>query len=318
MAAGQPVVPNIPMQPGQGQGPGGFPVGQPGFLSPPIPKPTPIINPELAPPEPDALEIDPLALHRDVKITVKASERMRTRDGLKQAVPYLAQFIMSGPFLQELAQADMGVDFVEFARMQMDAVGLQEDYRIFVPLTDEQKQKRSQPSPDAQLKAQQAQQEAQTRIQIMDKKVQSDQQIAQINAMVKNKEISEESARHILQIMQQEQSDMANKPDPREKMMELQMKAQEHGMNLQHQQQKHQMDMIQAAQKHKLETAKAVQSHQLSIQQQHQQNQADAQTAHTKMVFDHLASKQKLRHTEEAHKKKVSLMKSQPTSKGKK
>lgn len=318
MAAGQPVIPGIPPGAQQGQGPTGFPVGQPGFIAPPAPEPNPVINPELAPPDPEALTIDPLVLHGDVKISVKGSDRMRTRQNLQQAVPFIGQIIMNGPVLEQLAQMNTTADFADFARMVIDATGLQNEYRIFRPLTPQEQQKRDQPSPDAQLKAQQAQQEQQTRTQLMQMKVQGEQAVAEINAAVKNKQITEESARHILGLLQQEQSDQMTKPDPREKMMELQIKAQEHGMNLQHQQQKHQLDMVQTLQKHKLDMAKSQQEHQLGIQQQQQQSQSDALAQRNKLVMDHIASKQKLRQSEEAHKKKVSLMRATPKPTAKK
>ncbi len=309
-----PGVPNIPMpQPGQGGGPSGFPTATPGFLAPTPQQPqAPVVNPELAPLQPEAGQIDPLVLQNPVKIKINASERMRTRDNLRQSAPFIAQFAMNGSFLQELAQANMTVDFVEFARLVMDAVGLQEDYRLFRTLSPEEAQKRSQPSPDAQLKMQQSQQADATRKEIMQMKMQGDQAIAQINAMLKDKEISEASARELLIIVQQEQADQANAPDPRQKIMELQMKAQEHGQSMQMEQQKHQMSMQQLVEKHRLELAKAQQTHQLGLATQAQQSMGDAHAQHNKLVMDHLASKQKLAHADEAHKKKVSLMKATP------
>lgn len=319
MAAGNPVIPTIPMpQPGQGSGPGGFPVAQPGFLAPAPPQPSAVINPELAPPDPNALSLDPLVLSRPIKINITASERMRTRASLQQSIPFIAQFAMNGPFLQELAQSNLTVDFVDFARMIMDSTGLQQDYRLFRDMTPQEQQQRQQPSPDTIAKGQQAQQEQQTRIQLMQMKVQSEQAVAQIQAMVKDKEISEESARHLLSIFQKEQSDAQNAPDPREKMLDMQLKAQEHTQNMQQMREKHQQDMQMQVQKHSLDLVKQHQSHQLDLQQQKQQVEADSHAAKTKMVFDHLNSRQKLQHQDEAHKKKLSLMKSQPKPAAKK
>jgi len=314
MGAPNPTVPNVPMpQPGQGgQGPGGFPVAQPGFLAPAPPQPSGVVNPELAPPDPDALTLDPLVLSRPIKITINASERMRTRGNLQQSIGFIAQFAMNGPFLQELAQSNLTVDFVDFARMIMDATGLQQDYRLFRDMTPQEQQQRQQPSPDTVAKGQQAQQELQTRMQLMQMKVQGEQAVAQIEAMVKDKAISEESARHLLTIFQKEKSDQMNAPDPREALMNLQLKAGEHAQNMQQMQQKHQQDMQMQAQRHVLDLTKAAQSHNLDLQQQRQQVQHDAHAAQTKMVFDHLANRQKLQQSEEAHKKKLSLMKATP------
>jgi hypothetical protein len=301
----------------QGQGPTGFPVGQPGFLGPAPAPQTPVINPALAPLESAASEIDPLALSGKVQIKVNASDRMRTRDNLRQSAPFIAQFLMNGPFLQELAQSNMAADFPEFFRLVMDATGLQNDYRLVRPQTPEEAQKRSQPSPDAQLKAQQAQQDQQTRMQLMQTKVQGEQTVAEINAAVKNKQISEESARHLMALLQKEEADNANKPDPREKLVELQAKAAEHGMNLQHQQQKHALDTQNQQQKHQMELAHGIQAHQLEMMKAHQQNQSDARSAHTKLVFDAMSNAQKLKQSSELHKKKLAE-KPRPASNAKK
>lgn len=295
---GAPAIPSLP-PPQQGtSGPMGFPTGQPGFLAPPPPQPTPIVQPELAPPDPEAMSIDPLVLNRPVKIRINASDRMRTRDRLQQSVPFLAQFIMNGPFLQELAQSNMTIDFPEFFRMVWDATGIQQDYRIARPLTPEEQQKRSQPSPDAQAAMQQAQLEAKTRTDIMQMKIGSDQQIAQLQAMVKNKEISEESARHILQIFGQEAADKAKQPDPRQVQLDLQASAAQHQQNLQQQQQKHALDLQHAQQKAQIQAQQGQQTHALDIHQKAQQGHVDtamkAKADMTKMVLDSMMAHQKL------------------------
>lgn len=315
MAAPNPAVPNIPLQPGQqGGGAGGFPTATPGFLAPAPPQPSTVINPELALPDPSALQIDPLALTRKVKITVNASDRMRTRDNLRQAAPFIAQFAMNGPFLQELAQSNMTVDFVDFARMIMDAVGLQQDYRIFRDMTPQEQQQRQQPSPDTVAKGQQQQQSDQIRTQLMQMKVQGEQAVAQIQAMVKDKQISEESARHLLQIFQQEQSDKASQPDPRQKLLDLQASAQTHQQQMQQAQQKHVQGLVQQSQKHKLDLLQSLQDHNVGQVQQHQEVQGDARASHMKMVMDAMANAQKLKQAQETHQKKLSLMKAQPTN----
>lgn len=306
MAASQPVIPGIPMGAPQGPGPTGFPVGQPGFLGPAPAQPTPVINPELAPPDPEALSVDPLIFSGKVKISVNASERMRTRDNLRQSAPFIAQFLMNGPFLQELAQSNMAADFPEFFRLVMDATGLQNDYRLVRPQTPEEAQKRSQPSPDAQLQAQLKQQDAQTRKELMQTKVQGEQTVAEIQAAVKNKQISEESARHLMALLQKEQADNANKPDPREKLLNLHTKATESQMGLQQMQQKHALATQNQQQLHNMDLVHTAQSHQLEMSKAREQNQSDARAAHTKLVFGAMEQAQKLRQQREMHKKRLS------------
>src|SRR6185503_19320325 len=128
-------------------------------------------------------------------------------------------------------------------------------------------------------------------------------------------QISEESARHLLALLQKEQADNANKPDPREKMMELRMKGQEHAMDLHHQQQKHQLDLQSQVQKHQMEMAHGAQAHQLEMHKSAQQNEAEKRSQHTKLVFDHLHSSQKLKQSQELHKKRLAEPSPKPAKK---
>lgn len=307
-----PGIPQLPA-PQQGtNGPMGFPTGQPGFLAPPPPQPTPTIYPERAPPEPEAAEIDPLVLNRPVKIRITASDRMRTRDKLQQTVPFLAQFIMNGPFLQELAASNMTIDFPEFFRMIWDATGNQQDYRIARALTPEELQKRSQPSPDAQLQMQQHQEELQTRKELMQMKVGGEQQVAQLNAMVKNKQISEESARHILQIFGQQDDAKMNAPDPRIQELELQANAAKHQQNLQHQEQKHRLDLSHAHQKAQVANRQGQDKHLLGLHQTKQKTDSDARSSMAKMVVDQAMAHQKLENMKAESAAKQKAMASQP------
>ena len=260
-----PLGPQIPGA--QGQGPTGYPVAQPGFMPPP-PPPGVGFDPEMTPPSQEVYQIDPLVLDRPVKIKIEGSSRMLARAGLQQLWPFIAQATLNGPFLQGLAQQGLTADFQEFMRMAQDAVGTTRLYKLFRQMTPQEQQARSQPSPDAQLKAQIAQQQDQVRLQIMDKKVQGDQLIAQIEAELKNKQIDEESARKILELIRGEHSDLITRPNPQQEMqmhqMDLQAKSQEHRMKLQHQQQEGQMKLQQQAHKMRLD---AVQAHMKTQQQ---------------------------------------------------
>lgn len=70
---------------------------------------------------------------------------------------------------------------------------------------------RQQPSPADRVKLQVAQQEQQTRQQIMQTKVQGQQALEQLRVMIKDKEIDEASARHILSLLQQENAGQAQR-----------------------------------------------------------------------------------------------------------
>ena len=206
---GQPLASPSPLgtpQPGTG-----YQLGQPGFTPPPPSVPTPGLDPELTTPVDDVYSIDPLVLDRPVRMRIEGSSRMLSRSALQQIWPFLAQAALNGPFLQGMAMQGMTVDFVEMIRMLEDASGTMRSYRIFRPMNQQEQQMRQMPSPDARVKLQLGQQEQQTRQQIMQTKVQGQQALEQLRAMVKDKEIDEASARHILSLLQQENSGQAQR-----------------------------------------------------------------------------------------------------------
>src|SRR5438552_191593 len=101
-ASGPPAGPSMPLSPLSS--PGLVQPGQPG--QPPL---APGQLPQLQPPPPygddqqqEVYEIDPQVLERPVRIRIDGASRMLTKDILSQVVPFLSQFILNGPLLQQL------------------------------------------------------------------------------------------------------------------------------------------------------------------------------------------------------------------------
>ncbi len=232
--------------------------------------------------------IDPLVLQKPVKIRIDGSSRMVSKDVLMQMVPFLAQFMFNGPFVSQLAQLGETPDYETFFKMLQDASGTTRMYPLLKPLTPEQQQRLSTPPPEVMAKAQQADKEQQTRLQIMQMKLQGDQQTTEINARLKELQIQEESARHLIDVMQEEKSGLqAMLDEAQSRQQDLQGKQQDQALKNQGAQQA--LAAKQAQAQHALGLAKtnALQdllhshvSNQQDLQQAdavHQQNMSQAQ-----------------------------------------
>ncbi len=114
-----------------------------------------------------------------VRFRMLAASRVRTRQEIGAMFPFITQYLLSGPFMSELAKSGQTVDFGELVQMMQDATGLGRMYRFVRPLTDEEKQQMQQPPPDVAAKQQQAQQDAQVRLQMGQMKMQSESEKVQ-------------------------------------------------------------------------------------------------------------------------------------------
>ncbi len=131
-------------------------------------------------------------LSKPVKFNMLASTRMLTRQKLMQLFPFVAQYLLSAPFMAALGQAGMTVDFMELSRMLQDAAGTKQSYELIRQIKPEEQQARMQPSPDMQTRLQLGKMQADSRLQT-----------AQLKATGGKQETDERSAREILKLLQQ-------------------------------------------------------------------------------------------------------------------
>jgi hypothetical protein len=230
------------------------------------------LDPEFSPPVGDVYSIDPEVLDRPVKIRIAGASKMLSKEALRQILPFLSQTLITGPIMQEMAQSGITIDFVEYARMVEDAVGTMRSYRLVRPMNQNEIQARNQVPAVEQAKLQQLQAEGQTRKDIMGIKEQGAMQREQLKDATKNKQIDEDSSKHVLSLMM----DAKNKPNP---MLEAQMKMRESQQKLQHKQVEHQMDMQQKAREHGLDMQQQLHQHNFDLQAMHQRAQMQQQTA---------------------------------------
>lgn len=114
------------------------------------------------------------AFHRPMKFSMQAASRMITKDHLLQFVPFLFQFMVQGPILEELGRLGKTVDFEELVRLVQDATGIGKLYRLVRPVSPEEMQARQTPPPEVMMRMQEKQLESQTRLQMGQMKAQAE------------------------------------------------------------------------------------------------------------------------------------------------
>lgn len=142
-------------------------------------------------------------ISKSVRFNMLASTRMLTRQKLAQMFPFIAQYLISAPFMQSLGQLGYTVDFMELSRMLQDATGTKQAYQLIRQISPQEQQARQQPSPDAQMKAQATQQQSQTRITAAQIKAATDRLKTQLEYGLKSHEIDEQSAQELLKMIQE-------------------------------------------------------------------------------------------------------------------
>jgi hypothetical protein len=228
------------------------------------------------------IQVGAQAFKQPVRFTISASSKMLTREKLAQMVPFLAQYLLNGPFIQGLQASGQTVDMEVFAQMVQDATGTSAMYKLFRPMNQQEQQARQTPPPQVQMQAQQAQQEQQTRLQLMDKKVQGELQKTQI----------------------------LKQPDPGA-AQQLQAKMQADQQKAQNDRQKTMMDLFAQQQKMKLEREKS--QHKLMIDHlTAQQKMAhERQKSQQDMLLGAVQGKQQLQQSQEQHQNDMALQQAQ-------
>lgn len=210
-------------------------------------------------------------LARSYKLKIDGSRRMVTRDRLRELMQWLTQYLFNGQIMDGLMSQGQTIDVKEVLMAAKDATGVDWPYNFVRQMTPEEQKARQTPPPQVAAQMQMKQQDAQTRMQIMQMKTSNDQQIAQLQAQMKEMEISEESAWRILDILQKDKAAAASRPDPEAelalKKQELDLKRQEGEQRLKHDDQKHQLDIIAQMAKHQMGMRQGAEQTAMQMQQ---------------------------------------------------
>lgn len=271
------------------------------------------VRSERNPEQQEYVKVSSEAFMQASRVCVVAASRMLTRDRLSQQFPFVAQTLLSGPFMGALGQAGLTVDFEQFTRMLMDATGVDRYYQIIRPFSEEEKaeqkrQQEQQAQASAPVELEKARMDQETRLQMGQMKVQSESekrqtelQVAQMKSKVDPNEImmkQQEAQQKVQSQQQMAQMDMYKK------YMELEMKKQELEMKLRGEQAKMQQQAQSAQMKMQMD-AKAADTeariqqfrHVQQMQQTAQQSALDRDTAQqsNSMAQEHQAAMNKIK-----------------------
>jgi hypothetical protein len=222
-----------------------------------------------------------------VNFVIRASSKMVTREKLLQIFPFITQYLLNGPFLEQLANANQTVDSNELLRFLQDAAGTSEKYTLIRPLSPEEIQQRQQAQQQAQQQQQQEQNaDLQTRIQIQQMKSQTELQKVQMQ---------KQTDPAMLQIEQQK-AQMEMQAEMLFNQMKLQFEKELAQIKIQAEREKNQQQI----------QAKRVQS---ELQAQATQNkiQNDAVASRQKMLIDSLMSASNLEFTAKKNEQQLEL-----------
>lgn len=118
------------------------------------------------------------SVQKPFSFRMSAASKMITRERVMQMFPFLAQYLISGPFISQLQKAGRTVDFEEMAKMLQDATGISRKYTIVRDLSPEEQKALQQPPPEVVADQQKTQMELQTRMQLQKMQSDSDMQLA--------------------------------------------------------------------------------------------------------------------------------------------
>jgi len=110
-------------------------------------------------------------LREPVRFKMSAASRVNTQQKLAATFPFLMQFLVQGPFMSELARVKKTIDWDEMLTMLKDSTGVGRNYNLVRKMTEEEVEARKQPPPEVVAAREKAQMDAQTRLQMADKKI---------------------------------------------------------------------------------------------------------------------------------------------------
>ena len=130
------------------------------------------------------------AFNFPAKFRILASSRVRTRQEIGSMFPFLTQYLLSGPFMSELAKTGKTVNFEELIQMLQDATGVGRIYQLIRPMNEQEQQALQQPPPEVALQMQMKQMEQQTRVQMGQMAQESD--MAEVQASLQREMIKKQ------------------------------------------------------------------------------------------------------------------------------
>lgn len=237
------------------------------------------------------MQVGAESFNKPVRFTMLASSKMLTREKLAQVVPFLAQFMLNGPFVQGIQASGQTVDFDVFGDMIQAATGTSSAYRLIRPMNEQEIKAKQTPPPQVVMEQQKAQADHQVRLQMGQMKAQSEIQ----KEMIKKQPVP---------------------ADPQEKQAEMEMmmakiQAEREKAQIQRQtaEQKMVMDAMMGQQKLRQKEQESKQKMFMDAAMSQQQMQTEQQRTQNELMLQHAQGQQQLRQGEESGAQKLTQSK---------
>lgn len=237
----------------------------------------------------EIMQVGAEAFAKPMRFKINASSRMMTKEKLQQLFPFIVQYLMNGPFVEQLKQNNQVIDWTEVFQMMQDATGVGRKYNFVRPMSEQELQQAQQPTPQEQQEMQKAQLDAQTRVQMGQMKVQSEAEARQVELQKEDIATEREVIKLMIQqaIEQQKLKASANPAADQAKAQAEREKAQAKRVEMQ---QKLQFSQAQGQQKLQLEAQKAA----MQARMEQMKMQAEAQRTQQEMLVDRARSQQQM------------------------
>jgi hypothetical protein len=223
-----------------------------------------------------------------VNFTIKASSKMVTKERLMQIFPFVTQYLLNGPLLQQLSAAGQTVDSSEILRFLQDAAGTAHSYQLIRPMNEQEIQQRNQPDPAQQMEKQSKDADNQTRLQIAQMNSQTELQKATI---------AKQEDPAIIEIEKQK-ADNKMRQDMIANQMKMQFEAELAKIKIAAEREKNNQQL----------QAKQL-DHQLSAKQTIEKSQVDSVAMRQKMLNDNMAAQSNLAFNEQKNKQTLDFEK---------
>lgn len=225
-------------------------------------------------PEGQMYKVPAQVFNSKVNFTIKASSKMQTKEKLMQIFPFITQYLLNGPFLEQLNAANQTVDPNEMLRFLQDATGTAEKYTLIRPLTPEEIQAKQQQQQAAQQAQQQEKQaDHQVRLQVEQLKSQTTLQKTQ---------------------MMQTPDPQAAQMEQQKLQMEMQMEMMFNKMKLEFERELASIKIAAEREKNQQKTQSRLVENQMKAQSSAEKVQIDSVAARQKMLDDQLRSQTEL------------------------
>lgn len=244
---------------------------------------------EVLGPQNEVMQVGAEAFAKPMRFKLNASSRMLTKEKLEELFPYIVQYLMNGPFVEQLKANNQAVDWNEVFQMMQDATGVGRKYNFVRQMTEQEIQAAQQPSPQEQQAMQKAQLDAQTRVQMGQLKAQSEAESRQVD--LQKEDIATE--REVIKLMiqqQMEQEKVRSSQNPEVERAKAQAEREKAQAKRTEMQQKLAFNQAQGQQKMQLEAQKAA----MQARLEQMKMQAEAQRTQQELFVDRARSQQQM------------------------